>query len=295
MARRNVIIPLISMSLSLCGCVFFSNGEWKKSYGTPELFLNQVSEHWCYIYTYDNRSELAPDSNLQVRDMMANSGPFEETALTSSKQERFFTYEIYISPATSGPNYCTMSLYDDGFIKIDYKSSLGPHQFAYFTMNEDKATSLIDLVFEKIPYEKKISEEDYEKAKEEGGIEAFLPAMKNRLNALCSCCEIKKDAEWRYHYFTDSGELLEVMESAAYALTDTTYSDSWAVVEYNRENVDSTALSWIYRLYDGYEVASIEYWYKDRVGRATELRLYYSLEESKGRSIFEKALEIAKK
>ena len=89
------------------------------------------------------------DCNLEVKNAILEAAPFNETNKTSSSEERYFTYHILRSHSTVGPNYCAMTIYDDGLMVIDYKSALGPHQYAYFVMDDDKATSIIDLVLTK--------------------------------------------------------------------------------------------------------------------------------------------------
>ena len=151
MNKALLTLSLILISVPLVGC---SDDYWKEEFGTPELFLSNVSDHWCYVYKYDDQTERMVDSEFEIKNAISDSGPFEKTTIKGSKEDRFFTYEIYISPSNAGPNYCKMSIYDDGFIRIDHKSALGPHQYAYFLMDEEKATTLIDFAFIKVDTEK---------------------------------------------------------------------------------------------------------------------------------------------
>ena len=55
-----------------------------------------------------------------------------------------------LAPAASGPNYCNMSIWDDGLIRIDHKKSLRTQNYLYFSMDADKATNTNNFVFEKL-------------------------------------------------------------------------------------------------------------------------------------------------
>lgn len=153
MKNRLLLIPLISMSFTLTACPFsFGDpNEWKKERGTPELFLDNVTGN-KYVYLYDENSKnYTKDEDLSIRDLIKESGPFESSNQSSSTAERYFTYQGYWQAATSGPNYCYMSIWEDGLIKIHHKYSLGAHAYLYFSMDPIKASHINDVVFEKIP------------------------------------------------------------------------------------------------------------------------------------------------
>lgn len=146
MTKKLTAIVLVPIVFALTGC-FGDDGSWKEKYGTPELFLENVQEIPS-LYLYENESRFS-DTNFEVRDLIKESGPFEEIEKRSPTSQRYFTYEAFWQPATSGPNYCNMSIWDDGLIRIDHKSSLGPHGYLYFSMDEAKASRLNDFVFSK--------------------------------------------------------------------------------------------------------------------------------------------------
>lgn len=150
MKKAYSFLSLCLSSFVLTGCsLFIDDGKWKDNYGTPELFLESISEddHRESIFLYDNNSNDIQDENYQIKKMILSFSPFEKITKKHSETDRYFTYQAYWQPATSGPNYCTMSIWDDGFIKIDHKKSLGPHGYAYFQMDADKALILNDFVF----------------------------------------------------------------------------------------------------------------------------------------------------
>lgn len=147
--KKTISLLTLSFSLlTLTGCFLFTDdGSWKEEYGSPELFLQNVSEeHRESIFKYASEGEMQ-DTDFQVKKAILASSPFKSVKKKEPVAERYFTYQAYWIPATSGPNYCQMSIWDDGFIRIDHKSSLGPHGYAYFQMDADKAVLLNDLVF----------------------------------------------------------------------------------------------------------------------------------------------------
>ena len=145
---RLLVIPFIALSLTLTACPFSfdDNDEWKEKYGTPELFLENIEGH-TYVYMYEKEGQYS-DSDFVIRNLIKESGPFESIEKRNPTADRYFTYEGYWQPATSGPNYCNMSIWDDGLIRIDHKKSLGSHRYLYFSMDADKAFTINDRVFE---------------------------------------------------------------------------------------------------------------------------------------------------
>ena len=147
MKNKLLSLLFIPITLSLSSCIF-DDGSWKEEYGTPELFLERVTEY-SNLYLYENEVQY-PDVDFEVRDLIKESGPFESISQRNPTTERYFTYEAYWQPATSGPNYCNMSIWDDGLVKIHHKNSLGSHGYVYFSMDADKASYINDVVFEKL-------------------------------------------------------------------------------------------------------------------------------------------------
>jgi len=146
--RPIFFIPLISLSFLLTACPFsFSdNGEWKKNYGTPELLLEN-SKNESYVYLYENQDQYEDKDNI-IRDAIKEVAPFIENDSHSVPNNiPFFTYEATWTPATTGPNYNHLSIWQNGFVRIDHKSSLGPHEYLYFSIDEGEATQLVDFVF----------------------------------------------------------------------------------------------------------------------------------------------------
>ena len=290
---RNSIyaISLLALASSLSSCAFFANDKWKEEYGTPELFLERVSDNNCFIYTYDDRSDLPEDTNFEVRDALVESGPYAASSRTFSSSERFFTYENFFSHSTAGPNFCTMSVYDDGFVKIDYKSALGPHQFAYFDMDATKASAVIDLVFAKIEYEQKVYSEDYASALKSGSIDSFLVAMEEEEKVYVRVTESSGYIS-ECVPFLDNGELLELLKAPRYEPITGYFDSHAAMLQYNYRS--SEELVWTYYLDNEFDVAFLDYEYIDRVGRKSTARLCYSIDADAGKAIHAKALELSK-
>ena len=150
MKKRLFILPFITLPFVLAACRFScgDNGAWKEKWGTPELFLENVVGH-AYVYMYESEGQYS-DSDFVIRDLIKESGPFESIKKRKPTTDRYFTYEGYWQAATSGPNYCHMSIWDDGLIRIDHKYSLGSHSYLYFSMDAEKASNINNIVFEKL-------------------------------------------------------------------------------------------------------------------------------------------------
>ena len=147
MNHKVFYLPLVSLSLCLTSCFSFGdNGEWKKKFGTPELMLENAKDE-AYVY-FDDDKKWFIDTDDEIKEAIKAVAPFESSNPRSIPQDiRYFTYEAMWTPATSGPNYEHLSIWENGFVQIDHKTSLGPHEYLYFTIAEAKAAPLVDLVF----------------------------------------------------------------------------------------------------------------------------------------------------
>lgn len=150
MKNKLLLVPFIPLLFTLTACPFSfgDNDAWKEEWGTPELFLQNIKGD-TYVYMYEKEGRYL-DNNYEIRDLIKESGPFESIDKRNPTTDRYFTYEGYWQPATSGPNYCNMSIWEDGLIRIDHKKSLGSHKYLYFSMDADKATNINNFVFEKL-------------------------------------------------------------------------------------------------------------------------------------------------
>lgn len=301
MIKSLVKLCVLFFTLSLSGC---TSNKWEKEYGTPELFLDSVVKcngYGCYIYLEDNEKEKGEDTNYEINTALKEAGPFEKTNQKKATVDKYFTYYNLISNAMSGPNYCYMCVYNDGFIKIDHKSSLGPHQYAYFTMDANKATEIYDLVAYKVPYEKKIAEEDLAQAKVDGAMDNFIATMEEKGRVFTVVNETVQ-GNYRSYSFTDDGALLDLIKDVEYRepAQDIRFDVSWCAVNYNYTTGESSnsdlprVPEWSYNLYTDGARVRLNYEYIDRIGRRETLALYYDLDATKGMAIINKALEIAK-
>lgn len=153
MKKFFLFIPVLAVTMSITGCIFdFSDDDsWKKEYGSPDLFLQTVlnGDYQTNVYLYENQNQ-SEDLNKEIANFISKLGPFEESTKKIDTVERYFTYEGFWQPATSGPNYCNMCIWDDGYIVINHKRSLGRLQSVYFSMDSSKALEAVDFVFNKI-------------------------------------------------------------------------------------------------------------------------------------------------
>ena len=147
---KNILLyaSFISISLSITSCPFSfgDGGAWKERFGTPELLLENARDE-SYVYLYTDESPFQDNGNI-IKEAIKSIAPFEENdSKTVPKDTQYFTYQAEWVPATTGPNYVHLSIWKNGFVRIDHKSSLGPHEYLYFSVDEEKASTLVDLVF----------------------------------------------------------------------------------------------------------------------------------------------------
>ena len=234
------------------------------------------------------------DTNLEINKALLEAAPFETTKNKKSSVDTYFTYENFLSNAMSGPNYCLMQVYTDGFIRIDHKSSLGPHQYAYFTMDATKAEAIYDQVAIKIYYENQVEKEDLEKAKIDGAITNFITEME-KLESVNACYKDLSASDYQNHTFIDDGEILNLIKDVEYTpITNKTFPDSWVTLEYHyHDSTKPDELEWSYNLHVDGDSMRINYEYIDRVGRKSKTAIYYSLDAAKGLEIINRSAELA--
>ena len=153
MKKAVALFVFLLLASSLSSCVH-DDGKWKEEYGNPILFMDSVIKanhpyHYgsCF-YHYDLNTSKNLDEEFVVANAAKDAGPFSETKKKDNRSERFFTYQAYWTPATSGPNYCNLALYEDGFVEIVHKTSLGPYGYLYFETDAAKAKYVVDMAFE---------------------------------------------------------------------------------------------------------------------------------------------------
>ena len=276
---RLLAIPFIALSLTLTACPFYfgDNGSWKDEWGTPELFLSNAKGH-KYMHMYEENDKY-PDEDDAIRNLIIDSAPFQSVNKRNPTADRYFTYEGYWQAATSGPNYCNMSIWDDGLIRIDHKYSLGPHTYLYFIMDVSKATIINDTVFGKLTRIKQIRKEDEAQARVDGSIESFFSAMEKEAKVLVKLGEGKA--------FYDNGEILATMKEATYTPTSN-LTNIDIKFSYNRDK------TWYFELW-GVTNARLEYHYTNHLNEEKGVVLIYLLGSLKGQAIIDKALEISKR
>ena len=146
------LFSLLSLPLVVHACPFSfgDNGEWKKEFGTPELLLENAMDE-AYVYLYEDQGDYRDKGNL-IKEAIVEAAPFTENQSHDiPKEVRYFTYQASWVASTSGPNYDRLSIWRNGFVRIDHKTSLGPHEYLYFSIEEAKAVRLVDFVFGAIP------------------------------------------------------------------------------------------------------------------------------------------------
>ena len=286
MKNKLLFVPVAAIALSITGCIF-DDDEWRKEYGTPELFLNSISTEYHSEYLIVDIENIGPDYNYEIKDALLNSGPFETRNNKDEGTGRSFTYRAYWIPAMTGPNYCHMEIWDNGYIRITHKRSIGSKQYAYYSMSEENATYINDLVREKDARQKQIAEEAYQQALVDGSIENFISEMEKKNSIPVTYLDLTRDKQYLMSYsFNDSGELLDLIKQSTFTPSDDNFVGQNKLVYNDDEH-------WSF-IINGFGVAYISYVYTDSLERTDVVRITYSLPEAEKDAILTKAAQLAK-
>lgn len=148
MKKAFFIIPLLGIGFLSASCtwVFKENDSWMERFGTPELLLENAMDE--SEITLDDEKNQHKDEGNGIRDAIKSIAPFQQIdEVDPPKDVPYFTYQANWVPATSGPNFNYLSLWQSGFVRIHHKSSLGPHCYLCFSVSEEKAAPLVQTVF----------------------------------------------------------------------------------------------------------------------------------------------------
>lgn len=284
MKSRLLFIPIAAIVISMASCDF-TDDAWREKYGTPELFLSQVGGEYHQETLLLGEETYDADFDYEIRDALLASGPFETRNNKDEGTGRCFTYRAYWKPATTGPNYCLLDVWDNGYLRITHKRSIGFKQYAYFSMNEEKATSLNDLVRANIERNKQIAEEAYQQALEDGKIEHFIAKMEEKTSYPVIYYDFKDNA-YQIFEFDDTGELFDLIKQATFTPSDENFAGLNKLV-FNNDDDDY----WSF-IINSLGVAYTNYVYTDSLGRTEVVRITYSLPEEEQNAILAKALQL---
>ena len=297
--KKALLAVFITLTpFALIGC---NDGSWS-DYNTPTRFLKKAanSSHRFTIGLNDTEPKMSShkDYNLEVRNALIKAGNFKKSEHSSSDSSRCFYYVsrhsdgyIGLAPAL----YCVMSVYDDGFIKIDFEE-IKEHKYAYFEMDAEKAYEINDLVYAKIPKEKQMQQEDRSKAYQDGDVVNFISAMEKKSSIRTKVNAHNKDGTYCTFNFNDKGDLLDLIKNIDYERTSNGYPlESEIEFVYNVYSSTDGDSYWTYSLYGSGDYVNIYYSYKDRLGDINHVSINYSIDAAKGKEVLTKALEIATK
>lgn len=300
MKRRLLAVFIALIPLSLTSCTGLSWGNLK----TPAKFLKQVESDpgrcWIALPEGDlSYGNISKDYGLEVKKALSDAGGFKKTECNQTEAHRFFDYGIRYKDGfvglAAGLN-CTMTVYDDGFIKIECETYDKDNKYAYFTMDATKAYDITDFVYEKIPRDKQTILEDRAQAYKDGDIANFIVAMEKKETIKATLTEYNDDRTTLANYnLQDNGELLSLIKAAEYTRTTDYYpNDASRVLFYNPYTTEPGELSWCYYLYDSYDYVDLYYSYRNRLNENNNITISYKIDSVKGKVIYDKALEIAK-
>ena len=295
MKRILAISYVALMSLSVTGC-----DNWENTYGTPEKFLKAVGNSITgssISVNDDFRSSSVRDYNLEIKTALSKAGPFTKIEQDKSSANKHFLYVKQYKNGLVGltaAKYCIMSVYADGFIKIDYQDTKDD-KYAYFTMNATKASEINDLVVTKIERDQLAKDEDKAKAYQEGIIENFFIEMDKKSSAKVRSIYTESNGNYLNKVFADRGELLTMMEEISYTRTSEPAPDVEYGLIYNVSSKGDNYWQWSFNLYANGTYVRIYYGTKNRFDESQTVYLNYKIDASEGKALIKKAYEMAKK
>ena len=152
--------------ITLTSCDLF--GSDADEYKTPELFLKKISsytEKMSYTSSKEEYSVTLKDDDKFLYDLLTQINNYEEISNIKEPSEIYVTYEDWV-PAMSGPNIARMTIYENGYLEIYRKQSLGADHFFYFDIDDELAYSINRQVEERILDSITAQKEAYEEAEE---------------------------------------------------------------------------------------------------------------------------------
>ena len=128
------------------GCSLFRFSDDAKEFKTPDLFFAKAEQWECGAYYASSKIGLGPDFRVYDCDHtmlaeMQRITAYQEVSKPSDMSDVYFLYENWV-PATSGPNIARMTIFENGYLEIYRKQSLGKHHYFYFSIDPDLAASL---------------------------------------------------------------------------------------------------------------------------------------------------------
>ena len=286
MKKRLLFIPIAVTTLSVTSCRF-DDDEWRKDYGTPELFLNSVTEERHQESLIVNDENIGPDYGFEIKNAILDSSPFENRNTEDDGTGRSFTYQAYYQTDAAGASYCVMDIWDNGYLKITHKKTIGPKHYAYYSISEERATYLNDLVIEKNARQKQIAEDAYQQALVDGAIENFITEMEKKSSYPVTYLDFKNNSYTTYE-FVDEGELFNLIKQATFTPSDDNFAGERRLV-FNNDNNDK----WSFVI-NNYGVPYVNYVYTDSLDRTEVVRITYSLPDEERDAILDKALQLGK-
>ena len=283
------LIPLLSLGLSLSGCIF-GESSWP-DYDTPEEFLSHSQVHPYVTVTCSSIVGEVLDFDMVIKDAILSAAPFSQTDSFESYTDRYFTYEIFLSHSTAGPNFTRMFVYDDGHLLILCKSALGKPSYHYFLFDQDKADALVTFVEGRIGEIIQNREEDKNAANAGATMEAFLGELTG-----ASVIPVRLWEEHEVYECLDDGSLLSLLSQMSFDLVSP-YSFSSSALIYNTfvdTPVAASVDTWYLDISSDFRYANLYYFFDNRYEEGDVTFNTYSINENEGRSFYEASLALAK-
>ena len=288
---KQLILPILSVSVLLFArCSYSDNGF--DDYKTPELFFSHVNRYENTTLSVSAYPEIknAPDYQWEIKKAILDVGDYPLVTPNVELSQRFLNYHILVSNAMSGPNYSELTLHDDGFICVFYKSSLGWGHSIYYQIDKKIAASIVDMAEEKVYQWNQDSISASIQAENDGKIENFFAEMETHDSIFVIYYQ-----QGKMTYYYDDKTLLRVLEEADYEFIGYSNSHSFdtAVGYHGASRYFVGEVHWVYQLNKAGDQVLIRYDYKDKINEVHSVRFLYSIDEAHGKQILDTVAELA--
>lgn len=258
-------------------------------YKNPELFITQVEGARNFFETSkDGDEKRLEDKNYIVLNELKKINEYERVSKINDESKAYFRYE-HILPANSGPNIARMTVFENGYLEIYRKQSLGFGHNFYYKIDTELAASLNRFVEERITYVTEAHEEALKNAQEYVTMDNFLAAAatQSNINSICYF-----DTDW--YDFSANQDVVNKMKEYSYTLVDENKQfEEGRCFEYNTNFGSLDYFKWSYQLDSTKGEVTIKYLYSYAEYYDDYVNAHYSMDKSDANELFEYIKSIA--
>lgn len=264
--------------MGLSACTLFPTDE--NEYKTPELFLNKAKDWDCAAsYHISEENYYVDDCNKAIYQSLTTITEYKQISKIPNRDRLFFVYENVI-PATSGPNIARMTVYNNGYLEIYRKQSLGSSHYYYYSFDETLAESLYTFAKDKIYFAIAAENTAREEAEAFANIGNFFIDAKaiDKVHSIVW-------GEVNYDFYAEI-DIVNMMYEITY--TQTIYEETFFSTKfvYGASSYYFDYFHWELELHTSFNMVKLHYFYRDVLDRKYAVNLYYSIPEDEGRALY---------